>query len=146
MKYAALALSFALLVSACETTSGVEGTQGGAENVSSAFDLGDWRHAAPADTLNQFQTAITARYSAGSSLSAAAADLRRNGFTCAADNDATGRGTPPVQICRKTVTAENCTGTWQVHLFDTNGDGRIARARALFDRRCGSEGLLGGPS
>jgi hypothetical protein len=146
MKSAALALSFALLVSACETMSGVEGTQGGAENVGSAFDLGDWRHAAPADTLSQFQTTITARYSAGSSLSAAAADLRRNDFNCAADNDATGRGTPPVQICRKTVTAENCTGTWQVHLFDTNGDGRIAHARALYDRRCGAEGLLGGPS
>jgi hypothetical protein len=33
-----------------------------------------------------------------------------------------------------------------VHLFDTHGDARIARARALYDRRCGREGLLGGPS
>jgi hypothetical protein len=145
MRYAAIALSFALLVSACETTSG-GGAPSTPENAGGALDLGDWRHATAADTLSQFQTTIAARYSAGSSLSAAAADLRRNGFTCAANNDSTGRGTPPAQICRRTVTAENCTGTWQVHLFETSNDGRIARTRALYDRRCGNEGLLGGPS
>jgi hypothetical protein len=146
MRYPALVLSLALLVSACETMSGIVGAPGGAENVGGALDLGDWRHATAANTLSQFQSTIAARYGAGSSLSAAAADLRRNDFACAEDNDSTGRGAPPRQICRRTVTAENCTGTWQVHLFDTNGDGRIARARALYDRRCGNEGLLGGPS
>jgi hypothetical protein len=145
MRYAGLALSLALFVSACETMSGIGGAPGGAVSAGGALDLGDWRHATAADTLSQFQTTITARYGARSSLSAAAADLRRNDFTCAENNDSTGRGTPPTQICRKTVTAENCTGTWQVHLFDTNGDGRVARARALYDRRCGNEGLLGGP-
>ena len=133
-------------MSACETTSGGGSATCGAENAGGALDLGDWRQATGAATLNEFQTTIAARYSVGSSLSAAAADLRRNEFRCAANSDSTGRGTPPAQICRKTVTAENCTGTWQVHLFDTNGDGRIARTRALYDRRCGAEGLLGGPS
>jgi hypothetical protein len=146
MRYVVFVLSLTLLVSACETTSGGGGATSGAENAGGALDLGDWRNTAPADTLSQFQTTIGARYSVGSSLSAAAADLRRSAFTCAANNDSTGRGTPPAQICRKTVTAGNCTGTWQVHLFDTNGDGRIAQARALYDRRCGREGLLGGPS
>jgi hypothetical protein len=146
MRYAAIALSLTLLVSACETMSAGGGATNGAENAGGALDLGDWRHATAEATLSQFQTAIAARYGVGSPLSAATADLRRNDFNCAQNNDSSHRGTPPAQICRKTVTAENCTGTWQVHLFDTNGDGRIARARALYDRRCGAEGLLGGPS
>lgn len=146
MRYAAIALGLALLVSACETTSGVEGATSGAANAGGGFDLGDWRNATAAATLSQFQSTVSARYAVSSPLSAATADLRRNDFNCAQNTDSTHRGTPPTQICRKTVTADNCTGTWQVHLFDTNGDGRIARARALFDRRCGNEGLLGGPS
>lgn len=144
MKYAMLALGLALLVSGCETMSQSAPSAAGAP--STALDLGDWRNAAPAATLTQFESAVASRYAAGSSVSDAAADLRRNDFTCAANNDTSGRGDPPAQICRKTVTAGTCTGTWQVHLFDTSGDGRIARARALFDKRCGREGLLGGPS
>jgi hypothetical protein len=144
MKYAMLALGLALLVSGCETMSQSAPSAAGAP--STALDLGDWRNAAPAATLTQFENAVASRYAAGSSVSDAAADLRRNDFTCAANNDTSGRGDPPAQICRKTVTADTCTGTWQVHLFDTSGDGRIARARALFDKRCGREGLLGGPS
>lgn len=144
MKYAMLALGLALLVSGCETMSQSAPSAAGAP--STALDLGDWRNAAPAATLTQFESAVASRYAAGSSVSDAAADLRRNDFTCAANNDTSGRGDPPAQICRKTVTADTCTGTWQVHLFDTSGDGRIARARALFDKRCGREGLLGGPS
>lgn len=144
MKYAAVALMLTLSLAGCETTSG--GVSSGAAAPASAISFGDWSQAPTATTLAQFESTIAARYTAGSSLSDAAADLRRNEFTCAANIDTTGRGNPPSQICRKTVTADACTGTWQVHLFDTHGDGRIARARALFDRRCGREGLLGGPS
>jgi hypothetical protein len=144
MKYAMLALGLALLASGCETMS--QSAPSAASAPSGALDLGDWRNAAPAATLTQFESAVASRYAVGSSVSDAAADLRRNDFTCAANNDTSGRGDPPAQICRKTVTADTCTGTWQVHLFDTSGDGRIARARALFDKRCGREGLLGGPS
>jgi len=144
MRQAILSLGLAVLVSGCETMS--LGGSPGSPPPTAALDLGDWSHAPPTDTLSQFQTAISARYAAGSSLSDATADLRRNDFTCAANNDTTGRGEPPTQICRKTVNADNCTGTWQVHLFDAHGDGHILRARALFDKRCGREGLLGGPS
>ena len=144
MRYAILGVALAVLVSACETMS--QAVSGGSPPPAAAFDPGDWSHAPAADTQTQFQTLITARYAAGSSLSDAAAELRRNAFACAANNDTTGRGEPPTQICRKTVNANNCTGTWQVHLFDTHGDGHITRARALFDKRCGREGLLGGPS
>ena len=144
MKYAMLALGLALVASGCETVS--ESAPSAASAPVNALDFGDWRNAAPAATLAQFESAIASRYAVGSSVSDAAADLRRNDFTCAANNDTSGRGDPPAQICRKTVTADTCTGTWQVHLFDARGDGRIARARALFDKRCGREGLLGGPS
>ena len=143
MRYAVLAVGLALVVSGCETMSDMTSSP---PPPSTPLELGDWSHASATDTLTQFQSTISARYAAGSALSDAAADLRRNDFTCAANNDTTGRGEPPVQICRKTVSADNCTGTWQVHLFDTQGDGHIARARALFDKRCGREGLLGGPS
>lgn len=144
MKYAVLALGLTLLAAGCETTSA--GAPSAASAPSDALDLGDWRNATPAATLTLFEGAVAARYPAGASVSDAAADLRRNDFTCAANNDTTGRGDPPAQICRKTVSADSCTGTWQVHLFDSHGDSHIARARALFDKRCGREGLLGGPS
>jgi len=144
MRHALLALSLALLAAACETTSGAESSSP-AQSSGGSFDLGDWRHATAAATLSQFQSTVSARYGAGSPVSTAVADLRRSEFTCAENVDTTRRGAPPAEICRKTVTAENCTGTWQVHLFDTHGDARVARARALFDRRCGNEGLLGGP-
>lgn len=143
MKHALLALSLALLAASCETAGG--GGSREVVNPGGALDFGDWRNAAPAATLSQFQNTMSGRYSVGSPVSAAVADLRRNTFTCAENNDTTGRGAPPDEICRKTLTAETCTGTWQVHFFDTHGDGRIARVRALFDRRCGREGLLGGP-
>src|SRR5689334_6391985 len=145
MRHVLLALSLALLAAACETTAGGGESSGTTQSPGGSLDLGDWRHAPAAATLSQFQSTVGARYSVGSPVSAAVADLRRNDFTCAENSDTTGRGTPPAEICRKTVTAENCTGTWQVHLFDAHGDTHIARARALFDRRCGNEGLLGGP-
>ncbi len=143
MKYRALATGLALMSAGCETLS-----EGAASRPPSAapLDLGDWRRAPAGDTLTQFQATIAARYAAGAPISDAAADLRSNNFTCAANVDTTGRGAPPAEICRRTVTADTCTATWQVHFSDTNGDGRIVHARALFDRRCGREGLLGGPS
>src|SRR4051794_16256194 len=98
MRYVAIALSLALLVSACETMSGGGGAPSGAENAGGGFDLGDWRNTAPADTLSQFQTTIAARYSVGSPLSGATADLRRNDFNCAQNTDSSHRGTPPTQI------------------------------------------------
>ncbi|MBI3439853.1 MAG: hypothetical protein HY054_14600 [Proteobacteria bacterium] len=146
MRNALFALGLMLLLAACETTSGGGDHPSAVETRRGAWDLGDWRSATASATLGQFQSAVAARYGVGSSLNAAVADLRRNDFTCAENNDTTGRGTPPVEICRKTLTEETCTGTWQVHFFDVRGDTHIARVRALFDRRCGREGLLGGPS
>jgi hypothetical protein len=130
-----------VLISGCETVSAPPEEAAPTAQLA----LGDWTHAPAATTLAQFQSQVAARYAAGSPISAATADLQSNAFTCAADNDTTGRGAPPAQICRKTVTGDNCTGTWQVHLFDNSGNGQLAHARALFDKRCGREGLLGGP-
>lgn len=142
MRHAATILALALFAASCETTP-IGSAPSHADNA--ALDLGDWRHETPEAELSYFQGVIASRYAMGAALSAATADLRSNDFSCAPDNDTTGRGDPPAQICRKTMTAENCTATWQVHLFDTHGDGHIARSRALYDRRCGNEGLLGGP-
>ena len=146
MKVATFALGLALFAAACGTIPlGAVSAPGGVA-ASTTLELGDWRHVTSAAELAQFQTTIASRYAPGAPISAAAADLRRNDFACAANVDPNSPGDPPAQICRKTVTAENCTATWQVHLYDTNNDGRLARTRALYDRRCGNEGLLGGPS
>lgn len=139
-------LALAVLAASCATVpSGEAPATGGASIPSGALDLGDWHHATPAATLSAFQQTVTARYASGLTLSAVSADLRRNDFSCAANHDTGDRGDPATQVCRKTVTQSGCTHTWQVHLFDHDNDGQLARARGLYDRRCGNDGLLGGP-
>lgn len=142
-------LAAVLALAACETmpASVVSEPTGSPTIPSTPVDLGDWRNASEAATLRAFQQNVTARYGVGVAISAAAADLRRNEFNCsAAPPQDQGRGDPPAQVCRRTTTASNCTHTWQVHLFDENNNGRLARTRGLYDRRCGGDGLLGGPS
>jgi len=149
MKYArTIVVSLALLLGACETLptgGGVTEPPGPATIPSGAISLGDWRNASEAATLETFQQGVTSRYGAGLPIANVSADLRRNEFNCgAAPARAEGnRGDPPVQVCRKTTTANGCTHTWQVHLF--GDDGALSRTRGLYDRRCGSDGLLGGP-
>ena len=140
MRRAGLIIAMALLAG-CETMQ----AGGGVSNAHSAapIDLGDWRHATAAATMTTFEGIVHSRYPAGSSIAAAASDLQHNEFNCAVNHDASTRGEPPAQICRRTVAAENCTNTWQVHLFGA-GDA-LTRARPLYDRRCGGDGLLGGP-
>lgn len=111
---------------------------------SAPLELGDWRRASVGATLAQFERNVGQRYRPGLALSTAASDMRNNEFNCA-DNRDTTRGDPPDQICRKTVTVEGCTHTWQVHMFDENNNAVLLRTRGLYDRRCGSDGLLGGP-
>lgn len=109
-----------------------------------ALDLGDYRTANEAATLQAFQQSASARYLAGVRLIAAVADLDDQDFNCVdAPEQDNGRGDPPAQVCRRTITQSNCTHTWQVHLY---ADASVlTRTRALYDRRCGNEGLLGGP-
>jgi hypothetical protein len=149
MKRFALAAIFAFALAACETmpVSGVAMPSGPSTIPSGPVDLGNWRNASEAATLQAFQQSITSRYGAGLQVSNAAADLRRNEFSCGAAPPLNqGRGDPPAQVCRRTITASGCTHTWQVHLFDESGNSRLARTRGLYDRRCGGDGLLGGPS
>lgn len=142
----ALLFAAALLLAACATApAGPAAPEGPSVIPADDLDLGEWRTASQAATLRAFEQTVTGRYRAGVSISAAAADLRRNQFSCgAAPPRDQGRGDPPAQVCRRTVTLEGCTHTWQVHLFDAQGD--LSRTRGLYDRRCGNEGLLGGPS
>lgn len=149
MKQAVVFGVLGLMLAACVTPTpgGVTPPTAPAEIPSTPLDLGDWRRASAPDTLAHFEQTIAARYGAGLTISAVTADLRRADFNCAAPRaNADNRGAPPAQVCRKTVTAGGCTHTWQAHLFDANNDARLARARALYDRRCGDDGLLGGPS
>ena len=145
MKRIVLVLGLAL--AACATPINGPATPAGSTSIPSApVDLGDWRNANENATLTAFQEGVTNRYGAGIAISAASSDLRRNEFTCgAAPPLDAGRGDPPAQVCRRTIAASGCTHTWQVHLFDEGGDGRLARTRGLYDRRCGGDGLLGGP-
>ena len=140
------ALSLGVLAAACVTPVGGTSTPSGAATIPSApLNLGDWRRANVNTVVQNFEREVSSRYGLGLALSAVSADLRRNEFTCAANTQTNERGDPADQVCRKTVSAENCTHTWQVHLFDENGNAALTRARALYDRRCGGDGLLGGP-
>lgn len=143
----ALTASFVLLLGACETlpTSGPVAPSGPATIPSAPLSLGEWRSATEAATLAQFERTVASRYGAGLPIAAVSSDLRRNEFNCSdAPPRASGnRGDPPEQVCRKTTTANGCTHTWQVHLFGPGQD--LARTRSLYDRRCGGDGLLGGP-
>lgn len=109
-----------------------------------AIDLGDWRRGSDAAVLSRFSRSVERRYGAGLSLTQVQADMRSSAFTCAPVRER--RGDPPDVACRKIERAAGCTYTWQVHLFDDAGQGRIARTRALYDKQCAADdGLLGGP-
>ena len=143
-----LALLLALIaLAACETVATDATKPSVTPAITGDLTLGDsWRTQTQAQTLDAFAHTIAGRYGAGTLTERAIADLQHASFTCGENHDVGGRGSPPNEICRHTEVANGCTHTWQVHLFDTSGDGRITRARALFDKRCGREGLLGGPS
>jgi len=145
MKRAALALA-ALALAACATPVGGVSAPGGSSTIPlSSISLGDWRRASEGETLRAFQQGVNGRYGAGVPISTVARDLQRNQFVCgAAPPLDQGRGAPPAQVCRRTITQAGCTHTWQVHVFDTVGNGMLTHTRALYDRRCGGDGLLGG--
>ncbi len=147
MKPASLLAVAALGLSACATlpVGGTTTPSGAATIPATALNLGDWRRASANSMIQHLEREVGGRYGMGLALTLVSADLRRNDFTCAPNREAAGRGDPADQICRKTVTAEGCTHTWQVHLFDANGNAALTRTRALYDRRCGGDGLLGGP-
>lgn len=143
-----LVLAVALGAAACSTPiAGMSTPTGSGPIPSTAIDLGDWRGSSEGATQAAFQRGINARYAGGAAIRTVAADLRRNRFTCAAPAPdlADNRGRPPVQVCRRAQTVQRCTHTWQVHLFDNMSDGRLAHTRSIYDRRCGDDGLLGGP-
>lgn len=136
--------ALALALGACATIP-VASTPNAPRLPTAPLELGDWRGAGASAVAQHFQREVAQRYASGLQLNAVAGDLRRYEFNCSANTGAAGRGDPPDQICRRTISADNCTHTWQVHLFDTNGDSVLTRSRALYDRRCGGDGLLGGP-
>src|SRR5262245_60018002 len=149
MKHARfLIVAAALALPACETTGGVAPPPPAAVAIPAGpLSLGNWQSASAAATLTEFEQIVANRYAAGVAVDAAVADMGRNQFACAVARPAEdGRGAPATQVCRKTTTASGCTHTWQVHFF-ANGDANVVgRVRGLYDRRCGNDGLLGGPN
>jgi hypothetical protein len=147
LRFAALGLlAFAASCASIAPTpgGGVSTPSGAASIPSTPLALGDYRAESAGAVLGGFERTVASRYGEGMTLSAVTADLRRNEFNCAATT-ATDRGDPPAQVCRRTIAQSGCTHTWQVHLFDADNNARLARTRALYDRRCGNDGLLGGP-
>jgi hypothetical protein len=108
---------------------------------SSPVELGDLS-AQPAAVERRFTSAMSQRYPQGAPLTAVEADLRRNGFACSPSTAV--KGDPPRRICRRIVSAQGCRHTFQIHLYDEKRNGQLVRVRALHDRQCGSDGLLGG--
>ncbi|MGE3143858.1 MAG: hypothetical protein AB7L65_11110, partial [Hyphomonadaceae bacterium] len=131
-------------LAACASTGGApRDVNGGAGRIpQSAIALGDYRRAIAAQVAQRFSSEISGRYGQSVNLADARSDLTRNQFACMAP-PASQRGDPPAQVCRRILAEAGCTHTWQVHLY---GGPALARTRALYDRACGDDGLLGGPS
>lgn len=130
-------------LAACETLPTTGTTPVAPPLLTGALDLGSaWRTQTAAQNLDAFSRAVAQRYGQGTPTPRAIADLQHASFTCAENHDTSGRGAPPDQICRRTEVVSGCTHTWQVHLF---GATTLTKARALYDRRCGADALLGGP-
>jgi hypothetical protein len=138
------ALAFALGACATLPVGGAASTPD-ARIPEAPLDLGQWQSASASAAGQHFEREVAARYRAGIASGALGADLARSQFTCAAPRDDSGRGDPPELICRRTVSAAGCTHTWQVHAYEEPGRRVLARSRAIYDRRCGGDGLLGGP-
>lgn len=143
-------LASLLLLAACSTASvtppGAVAPRG-AGAPTGPINLGDWRHGTADAVAAQFSTTVARRYASGLAMSLATADLRTNQFTCTRPPPSKA-GDPPDQVCRRTLTENGCTYTWQAHLWDDSAAAaaRLTRVRGLYDRRCASDsGLLGGP-
>lgn len=108
-----------------------------------AIELGDYAKGVEADVLAAFAKTASARFAKGEPLAAALKDLAANKFDCAASIQKGGE--PPAQVCRRVIKADDCTNTWQVHLFAGGAEKDVVeRARGLYDKTCGKEELLGG--
>lgn len=139
-----IAAAMLLVLAACATPVSGPGPQaptGSGGIPSSRIDLGDYRRAAANQVASRFSDGVTRRYAQGMMLSQVSADLRSNQFQCQAGG-ASDRGNPPAHVCRRVEREGGCEHTWQVHLF---AEGQtLARTRAIYDRTCGDDGLLGG--
>lgn len=150
MSRTVLALAALLVLSACATSGAPGGAvpPRGSATPSGPLELGDWRRASEAATLQRYSAALTRRYAPGVGMQVATGDLRANGFACTAPAAGRAGGDPPDQVCRKAQTEGDCTHTWQAHLWDdAAGPAKlVSRVRGLYDRRCkADDGLLGGP-
>jgi hypothetical protein len=137
MRSAVLVVLTALALASCVSPSAgpsAPGRPGGIE-------FGDLQRASQRSVASRFSGGIERRYRQGAPLSEVVADLRANRFTCA-PGQPTRRGVAPSQICRRSLRDRGCVHTWQVHIFAALQS--LTRTRALYDRACEGDGLLGG--
>jgi hypothetical protein len=137
MRSAVLAVLTALALASCVSPSAGPTTPGRAAGI----DFGDWQRASQRSVAARFSGGIERRYRQGAPLPEVVADLRVNRFACT-PGQPTRRGVAPSQICRRSLRDRGCVHTWQVHIFASRQS--LARARALYDRACEGDGLLGG--
>jgi hypothetical protein len=152
MKRIALLLASVVCLAGCEmmrpaSTSpalpprAVEPLGGG--GLSGPIDLGDWRRLAERPVAERFSDHINRRWEPGAPLSTVGADLTRQGFAC--DRLRLRRTDGPAQSCTLQRVDAGCTHIWIVSLYDEPGAARLERLRSIYDRRCGRDGLAGGP-
>jgi hypothetical protein len=142
----ALVIAAALAATACAATPapGPSAAVSGPRGIpNTPLQLGEWREGSVSSALEQFRANVTERYAAGLPLNEVTRDLGRAEFRCGAAPEGAG-GAPPAQVCRRAESEGDCTHTWQVLLYGSAGT--FDRARPLYDRHCGDDGLLGGPS
>lgn len=106
--------------------------------------LGAYERSSASAVARSFAEALGRRYAPDAPLSAITADLSANAFSCRASRHRL--GDPPDQVCRRSAKAGDCDHTWQIYLYDDRGATRLSRVRAVYDRACGPDPLLGGPA
>jgi hypothetical protein len=152
MKRIAPLLIAATCLAACETLApapashappprAVEPLGGG--GLTGAIDLGDWRRLPEAAVAQRFSAHINRRWAMGAALASVGADLAGQGFAC--DRLRLRRAEGPAQSCTLRRAEAGCTHIWTVALYDEPAGPRLQRVRSLYDRRCGRDGLAGGP-
>lgn len=145
-------LAATLALSACAATTGLStGPSGGSDASASTpatsggppsspkvlITRGDWRAVGREAAARDFTTSLQRAVPTGQPLATARATIEASGFSCV--KPASGFALS----CRLLAQETKCAHVWRV-LINAERD-QVTRARGLYERTCGEDGLLGGP-